>query len=261
MPTTATIFFNTVLINMYPEGFLQLNPVFVNLSNIEIQNNEGEEPKRLLKRQVEHSSMFMEKKYAKQRQVILVEIRSSVMTQGANGMQRSISKQHFNLVIVDGKTAYLFEPQHITVHMEDISKLVASQFPDHQIVRLEHHPQSTDPRDVYCMVYVCALALGVLRDTENKSVNEIAESLFGKSTNMMGFAQMFLAHLQKDIPNLPPCPVGSWLDDHKGALIGAGAGGLIGGVAFGPWGLLGGAALGLVGGEILYDSGHRAGRY
>lgn len=64
------------------------------------------------------------------------------------------------------------------------------------------------------MVYVTMLADAVLRD-ESASVPEIAAACFARAP--LSGAKKYFAQLQKDIPYLPPCPAGSFWDDHKGS--------------------------------------------
>ncbi len=260
MPSSASVFFNMVIHDKNPDKLLQLNPVVVSITNIEIEPTSDEQysPTIVTKRLVEHAFMEFPQE-SKQRQVILVDLRTQFVEQKANGSQTSVGRQHFNVVVLEGNIAYLLEPlPEEPLHAAHIPKMIASQFPEHKIVMLQAHPQS-HKKDVYCMVYVCMLADAVLRN-EDLEIPEIAKKLFRGTANISK-AKEYLQDLQDTIPNLPPCPAGDWLDSHKGALIGGAGGGLIGLAAAGPWGLLAGSAIGAIGGEVFYDSGHRAGRY
>jgi len=262
MLSTGTVFFNSVLTHLFPNEVGQMcvqpNPISISLARIEVEGSEDEDPKIIRKRKVEYASIERDDDETK-RQVVLVEIRSTMISQSPDGVQTMIEGQHFNLVVLDEETAYLFEPLAIPQYTREISRLVGAQFPDHDLVVLDTHPQRAVKEDVYCMIYVMMLADAIL-DHQNMNIAKVAESCFriGTGTTMQK-AQRYWVQLQKKIPNLPPCPIGTWVDEHKGALIGAGAGGLLGAVAFGPWGLLGGAAIGGLGGEVLYDAQKRAG--
>jgi hypothetical protein len=261
MPSPAAIFFNMVMRHKNPDRLLQLNPVNISITNIEIEPSceDGTETK-ITKRQVEHAHMEFPEEDSKDRQVILVYIQVHYSTQNVDGSVTSFSSQHFNLVILEGSIAYLFEPLQEPTYAMHVFKMVASQFPDHKLVKIETHPQTSSKHDVFCLVYVLMLANAVL-EHDDDSIIGIVQDLRFAHAGQMSRAKKYLHMLQEQIPGLPPCPVGAWASDHEGALVGGIGGGVVGGVVGGPWGLVLGGSLGALAGEVFVDAPHRNHRH
>lgn len=97
------------------------------------------------------------------RNVCLVHIKTvTVDVQGS--LQTTYNNHHFNLVVFDKETAYIFEPAKVDVQVQ---ALIKAQFPNHIVKFVDHHPQKTTD-DEYCMAYVCMFAQKALAHPDMK---------------------------------------------------------------------------------------------
>ncbi len=217
--TTANVYFQAAMYAF--ERSNEIQPNSVQISTVNTYNYSSDvhtRPKIIEERHVENRFVIPHDQH---RQVMLVEIHNENIAQqpdkrGWNGEwvkgeKVSRTNQHFNLLILDGKTAYLFEP--LKKQNTDILKTVSSQFPRYHVVSLENvHPQTSQKKDKFCMVYVCMLAAAVLKEENNgKAIVDIAEETFANQTT-----ESFLMKLPKQLPPRPEgqqFEVRSHLDD------------------------------------------------
>ncbi len=205
MTTLASVYFNAALRGLHPSKSLQLNPIKISITRTYIYSSDiNTKPLQIEDRH--HTFIDNIPINGSQRQVFLVEIQTKHISQQPNGEQISQSNQHFNLVILDGKNVYLFEPLvNSNQYGPQIARVIAAQFPNHRFSGVGVHPQTSQKKDVFCMAYVCMLADAVLHDINNdNNILEIANHTFRKWT-----VTTFLKQLNEKVKKLPPMPEGA----------------------------------------------------
>jgi len=103
-------------------------------------------------------------------QFCLVDIQMLNIYEQDDSKQCITSKNHYNLVVLKAGRVVVFDPQPSNNVSFQVLKMIAGQFPLHNVIASNAHPQ-TAQNDDFCMIYVCLLAEHLLTDrTSTKSV-------------------------------------------------------------------------------------------